>query len=90
MNKKTLAIILALLGIGVMIYWAANGHSLWTQSKVPVTVKDELFGTEHTEWRDEYRPGLEVMGPIAGVLLVGAAWLGWSAARSKRRPSLSA
>jgi hypothetical protein len=84
MNKKMVAIILAVLAVGVVIYWAAAGASLWTQTKVAVQVKDELFGTTSTEWRDQFVPGLEYVGPIVGVLLIGSVALFWLDRRQRR------
>lgn len=87
MNKKMIAMILAVIAIGVVIYWAAAGASLYTVNQEKVAVKDELFGTTSYVWKDTYKPGLEVIGPVAGVLLVAAAWLTWSG--RKRQASLS-
>jgi len=82
MTKKTFGAILIVLALGIMIYWWASGASLWTLTKVPMTVRDELFGTESIEWHDEYRPGLlPFIGPISFVLVVVGLWLNVRRAR---------
>jgi hypothetical protein len=82
MNRKTIAIILAVLAIGLVGYWVAAGGLLFTQEKVAVEVKDELFGTTSTEWKEDYRPGLlPIIGPAAGALLLLSAGLLWSSRR---------
>ena len=86
MNRKTLAIILTLLAIGLLGYWAVSGAEIYTLQQVAVKTVDPLFGTESTEWKDEFRPGLvDMIGPAAGALLAIAAFLFWSAARKRRR-----
>jgi hypothetical protein len=81
MSKKTVEFILMGLAIGVLIYWGVSGASLWTMTRLPVEVKDELFGTTSIEWRDGFRPGLEYTSPIVLVLLTGAGLL----ARGRRK-----
>ncbi|MBC8145372.1 MAG: hypothetical protein H7X80_07285 [bacterium] len=85
MNRKTLAIVLIVLAVVLLCYWAASGSEYYTLQQVPEKTVDSLFGTESVTWRDEFRPGLlDMIGPAAGVLLLIAAWLFWSAARRKR------
>jgi hypothetical protein len=88
-TKKMIAVVLLVLALGILGYWAAEGANIYSQTQVPVEVevKDEVFGTttKSIEWRDEYRPGLEVAGPAAGVLLLAAGVLFWSASRDRRR-----
>jgi hypothetical protein len=84
MNKRTVAIILVVAALGLLGYWYSQGHHAFTQTKVMVEEKDELFGTTTQKWVDDYRPGLEIIGPVSGVLLVAAGWLAWSASRQKR------
>ena len=84
MNKKMIALVLALLAVGLLVYWKTADGYLWTQDQVEVKVKDEIFGTESSEWKDEYHPGiLPIIGPAAGALLLLAGGLLWSA---RRRP----
>ncbi len=68
---------LALFGtaIAVSIYWVIAGASIWTMTKIPVEVKDELFGTTSTEWHSGFRPGLELMVPIVLLLIGLGIWL---------------
>ena len=82
MNRKTIAIILAVLAIGLIGYWFSQGGLLVTQEQVEVEVKDELFGTVSKEWKDDFRPGLlPIIGPAAGALLLLAGGLLWSGRR---------
>jgi hypothetical protein len=88
-SKKTIAIILIVLALGLLGYWVGNGTPMFTQTEVmtQVEVKDEIFGTTEIkeEWRDEFRPGLDLIGPTAAVLLLAAGWLFWSASKDRRR-----
>jgi len=82
--KKNLAIVLVVLTLGVVGYWLASGAHVWTKTEVPVQVEDELFGTTTTEWKKEFHPGLEYVGPISAVLLIGAGILFWMSRRDVR------
>ena len=87
MNRKIVALILILAAVGLLGYWAAAGASLWGQEKVAVEVKDELFGTVSTEWKEEYRPALlPIIGPAAGALLLIGGGLLLSA--RKKQPAV--
>jgi hypothetical protein len=84
MNKRIVAIILVVAALGLLGYWYSQGHHMWSQDKVMVEEKDELFGTTSQKWVDKNQLGLEYIGPAAGILLVAAGWLAWSASRQKR------
>jgi hypothetical protein len=100
-TKKITAVVLLVLALGILGYWAANGRKMYTQTKVmkEVEVKDEVFGTTTTtqEWHDEFQlgliptPSLESpldmvsAAPIAGLLILAGGILLWSAARERRR-----
>lgn len=75
MNKKTIATILVILALGLVGYWAVEGANIWTKTERQVPVEDDLFGTTTMEWQKDFQPGLEYVGPLAFVLLVGATWL---------------
>ena len=102
-TKKMIAVVLIVLALGVVGYWAAKGMNIYTQTRVleEVEVKDEVFGTTDTTkvWRDEFQLGLiptpslesplEMVSaaPIAGLLILVGGFLLWSAARDRRRLS---
>lgn len=76
--KRNIAIILVLLALGVLGYWASTGAHVFTKTQVQVPVEDDLFETTSVEWKDEFHPGLvEYIGPISLVLLLGAGLLFW-------------
>jgi hypothetical protein len=79
---KKLAILLYVLALGVVIYWIASGGAIFTQSQKMVTDTDPLLGTTSERWVDDYHPGLDVLGPVAGGLIVlGTAGLWMSRKR---------
>ncbi len=87
-TQKTIGLVCLVLALGVIGYWLASGAHAFTQTKVAVQtqVSDDVFGdtTTTTEWRDEFRPGIEYAGPTAAVLLIAAGGLMWSASRKRR------
>lgn len=91
---KKIAIVLYVLAIGVMIYWVASGAMIFTQSQrmVTKTETDPILGVSKTTegWVDDYRPGLDLLGPIAGGLIVlGSAGLWMSRRRMAAARSAS-
>lgn len=89
MSKKTIAIVLILLAVGVVIYWFADGAYIYTVEQVQVETVDPLFGTKSTGWKDEFHLGLlPGVAAVCGVLVAIALWLFWSAARAGRRPAV--
>ncbi|KXK57279.1 MAG: hypothetical protein IPM61_04685 [Chlorobi bacterium] len=86
MVKKTIAYVMILVAVGIGIYWYSSGANIYTLTSVPVEVKDELFGTTETHWEETYRPGLDVLGPAMGGLILIASVLLWLARRDGRRP----
>lgn len=88
MNRKTLAIVLIVLALGLVGYWGMSGGEIYTKQQVQETVVDpnDPFAAETQVWRDEFRPGLaDMIGPAVGALLLGAALLFWIDARRRRR-----
>lgn len=89
--KKAIAILCFLAATGLIVWWLAAGHHMWTTTKqgVDVVTKDEIFGTEThtTKWEDKLTPGLMgsgeiktpadfiMIGPEAGVLILVGGWL---------------
>lgn len=87
MNRKTLAIVLLVLALGLVGYWAAASGEIYTKQQVQEKVvdPDDPFAQETIVWKDEFRPGLaDLIGPAAGVLLLGSALLFWLDIRRRR------
>ena len=86
MSKKTMAVILLLLAIGVLVYWYVDGAHIYNVDRVQVEVEDPLFGTKSVEWQDQFHPGLlGFIGPIAGVLVASSIALYVIARKGERR-----
>ena len=77
--KKIISILLFAIAAGLLVWWFASGHHPWTttQSMIEVKTTDELFGTSVTtqKWVDHFTPGLEWIGPIAGILTGVGGWI---------------
>ncbi|HET6513282.1 MAG TPA: hypothetical protein VFH43_13900 [Candidatus Kapabacteria bacterium] len=84
MNKKTIATAFFAIALGLIIWWAAEGAAFFTSSEQQIKVKDELFGTETTKWEENFTPGLELVGPLFGVFMIGGLWLMYSAKKEQR------
>jgi hypothetical protein len=72
---KVLIALFAVIALAAMGTWAAHGSNILTKDKTQVVVKtvNPNFGTEeeHIEWKDEFRLGLDIAGPITGIALLG-------------------
>jgi hypothetical protein len=84
MDKKKLATTFFVLALGLIVWWAAEGAAMFTSSESQVKVKDEMFGTETIKWEKNFTPGLELIGPLCGVFLIGGLWLMYSAKKDER------
>gem|GEM_PF-5972638 len=83
--KRTIAIILMLLGAGLLIYWLVDGGRIYGVEKVQVETVDPLFNTTSTEWVEEHHVGLlPYLAPVVGVLFVAAVGLLWSGRRASK------
>lgn len=83
-GKQTFATILLTIAAVLAIWWIAEGANIFTATESQVEEKDELFGTSTVRWEPDFEPGLELIGPIAGVLILGGLWLLYSAKRDER------
>jgi hypothetical protein len=82
---KKAAIVLYVIALGVVIYWIAAGGRIFTQSQRMVSEVDPLLGTTTEHWVPDYHPGLDLLGPIAGGLIViGSAALYFGRRRTAR------
>jgi hypothetical protein len=84
MNKKTIAAAFFVIAFGLIIWWAAEGAAFFTSSEQQIKVKDELFGTETVRWEKNFRPGIELVGPLFGVFMIGGLWLMYSSKKDER------
>jgi len=66
---KIVSIVAFVLVIGVGAKWVMDGSQIFTKDKEKVVVVDELFGTESIEWKEGFWLGLDMAGPMAGVLI---------------------
>ena len=66
---KIISIIAFVLVIGVGAKWAMDGTQVFTKNKKQEVVVDEMFGTESVEWEEGFWLGLDIAGPMAGVLI---------------------
>jgi len=66
---KIISVIAFVLILGVGIKWVSDGAQVFSKDKEQVVVVDEMFGTESTEWKDGFWLGLDIAGPVVGVLI---------------------
>ncbi|MDP4200118.1 MAG: hypothetical protein Q8922_12145 [Bacteroidota bacterium] len=79
--KKNIAFVLFIAAAGLLIWWMASGHQMWTTTQHMIEVKDELFGTVTQTWEKQFTPGLELIGPAIVVL----GGVGWFLLRTKKQ-----
>ena len=82
--KQSVSIILFAIAAGLLVWWFAAGHQMWTTTQHMVQVKDDLFGTTTEQWERAFTPGLELIGPIAAVLIIVGGWLLYRARKTVR------
>ena len=69
-----LALVLAL---GTAILWIALGANRgWTRTSVPVKIVDDVTGIEGVQYRQQFVPGLDILGSalLGAGLLAGASF----------------
>jgi hypothetical protein len=71
-TKRNTAITLAIVALGVLIYWWASSGNILTLTKIAVEKKDELFGTTYIEWQDGFKLGLEYTTAVILPMLVAS------------------
>ena len=79
---KAISITAFVLVLVIGARWVSDGSQVFTKDKVQVVVRDEMFGTESTEWKEEFLMGLDLAGPAGGALLALGAF-GWYRSRKK-------
>jgi len=70
--KRALRFLSAAIVVLAVLSWLAGGRPVWTQTKTPVKVVDEVTGLEGEEWRKTFRPGLDVVALTAA--MAGLVW----------------
>jgi uncharacterized oligopeptide transporter (OPT) family protein len=73
--------------VGLLTWWVMAGASVFTHTAKLVQEKDELFGTVTQHWEKAFQPGIEYVGPVAGVFLIAGVWLLVSNRRKLKRQS---
>jgi hypothetical protein len=71
---KAISIIAFILVIGVGTKWVVDGTQVFSKDKQQVVVVDEMFGTESTEWKEGFWLGLDIAGPMVGVLIAAGVF----------------
>jgi len=66
---KAISVVAFVLVLGVGAKWVMDGAQVFSKDKEQVVVVDEMFGTESTEWKEGFWLGLDIAGPVAGVLM---------------------
>ena len=68
--KSTFRITALILALAATIGWGALGANRgWTKTSVPVKIVDEVTGIEGIQYRQQFMPGLDLLG---ATLLVAA------------------
>ena len=83
-KKKAIATAFFVIALGLIIWWAAEGAKMFTSTKTMVEEKDELFGTSVQTWQNNFTPGLELVGPLFAVFLIGGLWMMYSGKKDER------
>lgn len=84
MNKKTLGTAFFVIAAALIIWWVAEGAKMFTSTEQQVEEKDDLFGTSTMKWEKNFTPGLELIGPLFAVFLLGGAWMMYSGKKDQR------
>jgi hypothetical protein len=84
MKHKLLIAAVALFLLGWTSWLVLDGRTGWTSTRTPVPMVDDITGIEYTEYRDEFRPGIE----IPGATTLAAAGLALLSLFFKRRRKL--
>ena len=72
-TKPVIAILLFIIAAGLLIWWIAMGHQMWTTTAHMVEVKDELFGTVSQTWEPYLTPGLMPLSDLQSGSTAGVA-----------------
>ncbi len=60
--------------LGCLVVWSITGFQMFTKTKVPMKVQDDLFGTTSIEWKNTFILGLDIVGivTLAGFIIGGS------------------
>jgi len=74
--KRTLRILALALAVVAALAWLALGANRgWTRTSVPVKTVDEVTGIEGIQYRNQFVPGVDLLGGalLGAGLLAGAS-----------------
>jgi len=76
--KRLLQTVALLVALGAITLWAAKGANRgWTKTQVQVKTVDEVTGLDDIRWKDEFVPGVDILGGalLGAGILAGASLL---------------
>lgn len=76
--RRTLQLIALVVALSAVAFWAARGANRgWTKTQVQVTTVDEVTGLDDIRWKDEFVPGVDILGGalLGAGILAGASLL---------------
>ena len=82
-HKQLLSLVLFLSASALAIWWTIAAIQMPHQTRQLVEVKDEIFGTTTTVWKEEptdewnthIDAGIKIIAPAFLILILGGSWL---------------
>lgn len=75
--KRTVRLVALIIALSAAVAWVSLGANRgWTRTSVPVKTLDEVTGIEGIQYRDQFVPGVELLGGalLGAGLLAGASF----------------
>jgi hypothetical protein len=84
--KRTLRVLALVLAVLAALAWLALGANRgWTRTSVPVRTVDEVTGIEGIQYRNQFVPGVDLLGgALLGAGLLASASLFFRNQQTKR------
>ncbi|MFZ2325074.1 MAG: hypothetical protein WAV89_15440 [Ignavibacteriaceae bacterium] len=76
-KQKRILVIGLLLSLAALIIWLGFGAEIFTKTQVLVEKKDDLFGTNYKEWKEQFVLGLDYTLGFIGAVFVLNTFLIW-------------